>query len=59
VILYPAIDIRGGKAVRLLQGDYARETTYDADPVDVTLSVQDALDRYALILDDMILVSRS
>jgi len=34
VILYPAIDIRGGQAVRLLQGDYARETTYDADPVD-------------------------
>jgi phosphoribosylformimino-5-aminoimidazole carboxamide ribotide isomerase len=34
VILYPAIDIRGGKAVRLLQGDYAQETTYDADPVD-------------------------
>jgi phosphoribosylformimino-5-aminoimidazole carboxamide ribotide isomerase len=34
VILYPAIDIRGGAAVRLLQGDYARETVYDADPVD-------------------------
>jgi len=34
VILYPAIDIRGGSAVRLLQGDYARETAYDADPVD-------------------------
>jgi phosphoribosylformimino-5-aminoimidazole carboxamide ribotide isomerase len=34
VILYPAIDIRGGHAVRLLQGDYAQETTYDADPVD-------------------------
>ena len=34
MILYPAIDIRGGKAVRLLQGDYGRETTYDADPVD-------------------------
>jgi phosphoribosylformimino-5-aminoimidazole carboxamide ribotide isomerase len=34
VILYPAIDIRGGQAVRLLQGDYARETSYDADPVD-------------------------
>jgi phosphoribosylformimino-5-aminoimidazole carboxamide ribotide isomerase len=34
VILYPAIDIRGGQAVRLTQGDYARETTYDADPVD-------------------------
>jgi len=34
VILYPAIDIRGGQAVRLLQGDYQQETTYDADPVD-------------------------
>jgi len=34
VILYPAIDIRGGQAVRLLQGDYDRETAYDADPAD-------------------------
>jgi len=34
VLLYPAIDIRGGQAVRLLQGDYARETVYDADPAE-------------------------
>lgn len=34
MILYPAIDIRGGHAVRLLQGDYTRETTYDADPAE-------------------------
>jgi phosphoribosylformimino-5-aminoimidazole carboxamide ribotide isomerase len=34
VILYPAIDIREGRAVRLMQGDYERETAYDADPVD-------------------------
>ena len=34
MILYPAIDIRGGQAVRLLKGDYDRETAYDADPVD-------------------------
>jgi phosphoribosylformimino-5-aminoimidazole carboxamide ribotide isomerase len=33
LILYPAIDIRGGKAVRLAQGDYDRETAYDDDPV--------------------------
>ncbi len=33
MILYPAIDIRNGQAVRLLQGDYAQETVYDADPV--------------------------
>jgi phosphoribosylformimino-5-aminoimidazole carboxamide ribotide isomerase len=37
VVLYPAIDIRGGQAVRLLQGDYERETAYDADPVDAAL----------------------
>ena len=30
----PAIDIRGGKAVRLFQGDYGRETVYDDSPVD-------------------------
>jgi phosphoribosylformimino-5-aminoimidazole carboxamide ribotide isomerase len=33
LILYPAIDIRDGKAVRLAQGDYGRETAYDDDPV--------------------------
>jgi phosphoribosylformimino-5-aminoimidazole carboxamide ribotide isomerase len=33
LILYPAIDIRNGKAVRLIQGDYERETAYDDDPV--------------------------
>jgi phosphoribosylformimino-5-aminoimidazole carboxamide ribotide isomerase len=34
VILIPAIDIRGGKAVRLRQGDYSEETVYDDDPLD-------------------------
>jgi phosphoribosylformimino-5-aminoimidazole carboxamide ribotide isomerase len=34
VILLPAIDIRDGKAVRLEQGDFAKETVYDADPLD-------------------------
>lgn len=29
----PAIDLRGGKCVRLFQGDYARETVYSDDPV--------------------------
>jgi len=31
--LYPAIDIRDGRCVRLYQGDYDRETVYGADPV--------------------------
>jgi len=31
--VYPALDIRGGKVVRLAQGDYARETQYGDDPL--------------------------
>jgi phosphoribosylformimino-5-aminoimidazole carboxamide ribotide isomerase len=31
--IWPAIDIRGGKCVRLRQGDYARETVFGEDPV--------------------------
>ena len=31
--LFPAIDLRGGRVVRLEQGDYARETHYDRDPL--------------------------
>lgn len=34
MILLPAVDILGGKAVRLTGGDFARETVYDADPLD-------------------------
>lgn len=34
MILLPAIDILGGKAVRLAQGEFARQTVYDADPLD-------------------------
>lgn len=34
MILLPAIDIIDGKAVRLLQGDFARQTDYDSDPLD-------------------------
>ncbi|SOO31476.1 hypothetical protein XAP6164_5500017 [Xanthomonas phaseoli pv. phaseoli] len=29
--VYPALDIRNGRVVRLLQGDYARETQYGDD----------------------------
>ncbi len=35
VELYPAIDLRDGKAVRLVRGDYDAETIYDDDPVAV------------------------
>lgn len=41
VILYPAIDILGGKAVRLAQGDYNRMTVYNDDPVNQAAEWQD------------------
>lgn len=31
--VYPAIDLRGGRCVRLKQGDFGRQKEYDADPV--------------------------
>lgn len=33
--IYPAIDLYGGKAVRLYQGDYARMTVYSENPANV------------------------
>ncbi|MEX0887307.1 MAG: 1-(5-phosphoribosyl)-5-[(5-phosphoribosylamino)methylideneamino]imidazole-4-carboxamide isomerase [Phycisphaeraceae bacterium] len=32
--LFPSIDLRDGRVVRLRQGDYAQQTTYAADPLD-------------------------
>jgi len=40
--LFPAIDLRGGKVVRLMQGDYAQQTTYGDDPLDQAKQFQDA-----------------
>lgn len=33
--IWPAIDLRGGKCVRLRQGDYARETVFGNDPAEM------------------------
>ena len=35
MVIYPAIDLYGGKAVRLYKGDYARMTVYNENPVAV------------------------
>jgi phosphoribosylformimino-5-aminoimidazole carboxamide ribotide isomerase len=32
--VFPAIDLRGGRCVRLVQGDFGRSKEYDADPVE-------------------------
>ena len=35
VLIYPAIDLRGGRCVRLRQGDYNQETVFGDDPADM------------------------
>src|SRR6185369_3950801 len=35
VLILPAIDIRGGRCVRLVQGDYAKETVFGDDPAEM------------------------
>jgi len=38
--LYPAIDLRGGRCVRLLQGQFGAETVYSDDPVQTAMRWQ-------------------
>lgn len=49
--LYPAIDLRGGQAVRLYQGDYDRMTVYNADPVAQAQAFLDAGARCLHVVD--------
>lgn len=42
MILLPAVDLYEGKAVRLYQGDYARMTVYENDPLKVALRFREA-----------------
>jgi len=51
LILFPAIDIRDGKAVRLIQGDYEQETKYDDDPVIAARRWVDAGARWLHVVD--------
>ena len=40
MIIFPAIDLRGGKCVRLIQGDFDKETVYSDDPQATALKWQ-------------------
>jgi len=51
VILYPAIDIAGGRAVRLVQGDFDAETVYDDDPFQAASAWVRAGARYLHVVD--------
>ena len=49
--LFPAIDLRGGKAVRLYQGDYDRMTVYNDDPAAQARAFRDAGAKYLHVVD--------
>jgi phosphoribosylformimino-5-aminoimidazole carboxamide ribotide isomerase len=51
MILLPAIDIRGGKAVRLQRGDFTKETVYVDDPLEAARSFVDAGARFLHVVD--------
>ena len=51
MILYPAIDLVDGKAVRLYKGDYAQMTVYSDDPVSVAKAFQNAGARRMHLVD--------
>jgi len=49
--VYPAIDLRGGRCVRLLQGAFERETVYGDDPVAVARGFEAAGARWLHVVD--------
>ena len=42
MVIYPAIDLFEGKAVRLYKGDYAQMTVYNENPTEVALAFRSA-----------------
>jgi phosphoribosylformimino-5-aminoimidazole carboxamide ribotide isomerase len=51
VEFFPAIDLRGGRCVRLVEGDFGRETVYGDDPVGVAESFVAAGARWIHVVD--------
>ncbi|MEC5424615.1 1-(5-phosphoribosyl)-5-[(5-phosphoribosylamino)methylideneamino]imidazole-4-carboxamide isomerase [Virgibacillus sp. C22-A2] len=51
MILFPAIDIRNGKCVRLIQGDYNKEKVYGESPVDMAAQWASQGAKYIHIVD--------
>lgn len=47
----PAIDLRGGRVVRLLNGDYSRETAYGDDPLELAIAYADQGARWLHLVD--------
>ncbi|PWK13011.1 1-(5-phosphoribosyl)-5-[(5-phosphoribosylamino)methylideneamino]imidazole-4-carboxamide isomerase [Tumebacillus permanentifrigoris] len=50
-LLYPAIDLRNGQAVRLYKGDYDQMTVYDNDPASVAVRFKEAGAKFLHVVD--------
>ena len=51
MIIFPAIDLRGGKCVRLIQGDFDKETVYSDDPPKTALKWQSQGTKFLHVVD--------
>lgn len=51
MLIFPAIDLRNGQVVRLIQGDYGRMTVYGSDPVSVAQAYRDDGAEYLHVVD--------
>lgn len=51
MVIYPAIDIKDGKCVRLIQGDFDRVTVYSDNPVDMALKWESLGAQYLHVID--------
>jgi phosphoribosylformimino-5-aminoimidazole carboxamide ribotide isomerase len=49
--IIPAIDLKGGKCVRLYQGDYSKETVFSVDPVATALRWQEQGAKWLHLVD--------
>jgi phosphoribosylformimino-5-aminoimidazole carboxamide ribotide isomerase len=51
MLIIPAIDLQGGQAVRLVQGDYGKKTVYNPDPVRVAKDFEEMGAKYLHVVD--------
>ncbi len=51
MIIYPAIDIMDGRCVRLVQGQFSKETVYADNPVEVALKWESIGSKYLHVID--------
>ena len=49
--IYPALDIRNGKCVRLIKGNYSHEVVFNKNPLDVVKEFEDAGSKYLHVID--------